>query len=215
MPDPALVAETGRPIGSRPSGRLRAAGLVPGVLYGHGMTPQPLAVDHRALRHALSGPAGVNAVVSLTVEGTTHPTVVKALQRHPVRRTLTHVDFLVVRLDERITIEVPIHVEGEAKHVVSEGGLIEQTLNALTVVTTPRNIPTGLTVDVSELSVGDVVRVGDLTLPNGVSTAIDPEAPVVLAAAAPAPAEEEVVEEVEGEEGAEEGTGAPGEASES
>jgi large subunit ribosomal protein L25 len=113
MSESTLVAETGRPTGSRASGRLRAAGKIPGVLYGHGLTPVPLAVDRRELRHALSGPAGVNAVVQLRVGGDTHPTVVKDLQRDPVRRTVTHIDFIVVRMDEEITVDVPIILEGE------------------------------------------------------------------------------------------------------
>jgi len=200
MPDITLVAETGRPTGSRPAGRLRASGKVPGVLYGHGMAPVALAVDRRELRHALTGAAGVNAVVQLRVEGTTHPTVVKELQRHPVRHTVTHVDFIVVRMDEEITVDVPIVLEGEPKQVLSEGGVIEHQLSALAVITTPRDIPTHFTVDISGLAIGDVIRVGDLTLPRGVSTDVDPEAPVVVAAGAAIEPEPEVAEG-EGEEG--------------
>jgi large subunit ribosomal protein L25 len=200
MPDITLVAETGRPTGSRPAGRLRASGKVPGVLYGHGMAPIALAVDRRELRHALTGAAGVNAVVQLRVDGATHPTVVKDLQRHPVRHTVTHVDFIVVRMDEEITVDVPVVLEGEPKQVLSEGGVIEHQLSALAVITTPRDIPTHLTVDISGLAIGDVIRVGDLTLPRGVSTDVDPEAPVVVAAGAAIEPEPEVAEG-EGEEG--------------
>jgi large subunit ribosomal protein L25 len=200
MPDITLVAETGRPTGTRPAGRLRAAGKVPGVLYGHGMAPIALAVDRRELRHALTGAAGVNAVVQLRVDGTTHPTVVKDLQRHPVRHTVTHVDFIVVRMDEQITVDVPIVLEGEPKQVLSEDGVIEHPLSALAVITTPRDIPTHLTVDISGLAIGDVIRVGDLTLPAGVRTDVDPEAPVVVAAGAAIEPEPEVAEG-EGEEG--------------
>ena len=200
MPDITLVAETGRPTGSRPTGRLRRTGKVPGVLYGHGMAPIALAVDRRELRHALTGDAGVNAVVQLKVDGTTHPTVVKELQRHPVRHTVTHVDFIVVRMDEEITVDVPIVLEGEPKQVLSEGGVVEHQLSALAVITTPRDIPTHLTVDISGLAIGDVIRVGDLTLPRGVTTDVDPEAPVVIAAGAAIEPEPEVAEG-EGEEG--------------
>jgi large subunit ribosomal protein L25 len=200
MPDITLVAETGRPTGSRPAGRLRATGKVPGVLYGHGMAPIALAVDRRELRHALTGAAGVNAVVQLRVDGTTHPTVVKELQRHPVRHSVTHVDFIVVRMDEEITVDVPIVLEGEPREVLSEDGVIEHPLSALPVITTPRDIPTHLTVDISGLAIGDVIRVGDLTLPAGVRTDVDPEAPVVVAAGAAIEPEPEVAEG-EGEEG--------------
>jgi large subunit ribosomal protein L25 len=169
------------------------------------MAPISLAVDRRELRQALSGPAGVNAVVTLTVDGTTHPTVVKDLQRDPVRRRVTHVDFLVVRMDDRITVDVPIVLEGEPKQVLSEGGFIEHALVALTVHTTPRDIPANVTVDISGLSVGDVVRVGDLPLPRGVEAALDEDTPVVVAAGAAieAPAEEAEAEAVEAAEAAE------------
>jgi large subunit ribosomal protein L25 len=206
MPESTLVAETGRPTGSAASGRLRAAGKIPGVLYGHGLTPVPLAVDRRELRHALSGPAGVNAVVQLKVGTDTHPTVVKDLQRDPVRRTVTHIDFIVVRMDEEITVDVPIILEGEPRRVLSDDGVIEHSLQTLSVVTTPADIPTHITVDISALAVGDVVRVGDLVLPRGVTAANDPDTPVVVAAGAAV--EQEPVAE-EGEDGAE-GEGAEG-----
>jgi large subunit ribosomal protein L25 len=209
MPESTLVAETGRPTGSRASGRLRAAGKIPGVLYGHGLTPVPLAVDRRQLRHALSGPAGVNAVVRLSVGGDVHPTVVKALQRDPVRRTVTHIDFIVVRMDEAITVDVPITLEGEAKQILSDGGVVEQALSTLSVVTTPANIPSRITIDVSELAIGDVVRVGDITLPSGVTANVDPDTAVVVGAGgAPAEPEPEAVEEGAEGEGAEAAAGA-------
>jgi len=103
-------------------------------------------------------------------------------------------------MDEEITVDVPIVLEGEPKQVLSEGGVIEHQLSALAVITTPRDIPTHLTVDISGLAIGDVIRVGDLTLPRGVSTDVDPEAPVVVAAGAAIEPEPEVAEG-EGEEG--------------
>jgi large subunit ribosomal protein L25 len=176
-----LVADTGRTTGSGAARRLRAAGKVPGVVYGHGMTPVAVAVDHRELRHALSGPAGVNAVLNLTVDGKAQPTVVKALQRDPMRRVVSHVDFLVVKMDEEITIEVPIVLIGEAKDVESEGGIVEQMMQTLTVITTPAAIPSELTLDISALTPGDALRVSDIELPAGAATDADPEAMVVLA----------------------------------
>jgi large subunit ribosomal protein L25 len=198
MSESTLVAETGRPTGSRATGRLRAAGKIPGVLYGHGITPVPLAVDRRELRHALSGPAGVNAVVRLQVGGDTHPTVVKDLQRHPVRRTVTHIDFIVVRMDEEITVDVPIVLEGDAKRLLADNGVIEQALTTLAVITTPADIPPQITIDISNLTVGDIVRIGDLVLPAGVTSALDPDTAVLIAAGS-AELVEEPVEAVEGE----------------
>jgi len=182
MPDINILADTGRPTGSGAAGRLRAAGKIPAVVYGHGMTPISIAVDRRALRGALTGPAGLNALITLQVGDTQHATVVKELQRHPVRRNVTHVDFLVVSLTEEITIEVPVTLTGEATQVQRDGGVVEHGLVTLTIVTPPRDIPDEITIDVSRLRVGDVIRVGDLTLPAGSSTPLDPETPVVAAA---------------------------------
>ena len=201
-----LVAESGRTTGTRSSKRLRADGKVPAVVYGQGSEPVSVAVDRRELRLALSGPAGVNAVINLEVAGDTRPTVVKSLQRHPVRHNVTHVDFLVVNLNEEITMDVPITLQGEAKEVLSEGGLLEHHLTLLAVTTTPRNIPNELVLDVSDLTIGDALRVADISLPAGVTTSVDPDTIVVTASVTRAAVAEE--EAAEGEEGAE-GEGAP------
>jgi large subunit ribosomal protein L25 len=190
MSEITVVAETGRPTGTRASGRLRAAGKVPGVLYGHGMTPLSVMVERRDLRHALTGPAGLNAVIDLQVDGATHSTVVKDLQRDKVRRNVTHVDFIVVNLNEEIEVEVPLILRGEAKAVVDEGGLVDLQLNTLTVSTTPRNIPNEIVIDISEMGVHDQVKVGDITLPANVTTPLDPDTllvTVLITRAAPEP----------------------------
>ncbi len=202
MPDISLVAETGRDPGTRPSKRLRAEGKVPGIVYGQGAEPVSVSVDRRELRHALTGVAGLNAVINLKVGDSTRPTVVKSLQRDPVRRSVTHVDFLVVNLSEEITMDVPIILQGEPKEVLDAGGLLEHHLTALAVTTTPRNIPNELVIDVSELSLGDSVRVADIALPAGVTTSVDPDTSVVTAVASRAAlAAIEEDEEAEGEAG--------------
>jgi large subunit ribosomal protein L25 len=206
MAEITLVAETGRVTGSRESNRLRGQGRIPAVVYGHGMVPVSIAVDRRELRHALSTPAGTNAVIDLQIGADTHPTVVKQLQRDPVRRSVTHVDFQVVSLTEEISVDVPIHLEGEARGVLSNDGLVEQSLNLLTVTTTPRSIPDNITYDVTDLQIGDVIRVGDLTLPAGVTTDADPDTPVVAGVFVQVEMPEEAApegEEAEGAEGAE------------
>ena len=206
MAETKLVAETGRAGGSRPSRRLRRQDKVPGVVYGQGSDPVAITVDRRELRHALSGPAGMNTVIDLEVAGASKPTVVKAIQRDPVRRGVTHIDFLVVNLSEEITVDVPIVLEGEAKEVLAAGGMIEHQLNALAVTTTPRNIPNELVVDVSNLTLGDSLRVSDIELPDGVTTSVDPDTTIVTAQVTRAAVSEE---EAEGE--AAEGEGAEGE----
>lgn len=215
MAEITLVAQMGRVTGSRSSNRLRAAGNIPAVVYGHGMAPVSIAVDRRALRQALTTSAGLNAVIDLTVEGTEHATVVKQLQRDPVRRTVTHVDFQVVNLNEEITVDVPMVLEGEALAVVSQDGVVDLLLNTLTVTTTPRNIPDQIVYDVSGMQPGDIVRVADLSLPPGVTTTLDPENPVISAVYIQVELPEDTAGEAEGEagEGDEAEASEPGDAS--
>ncbi len=211
MAEITLAAELGRAIGSRPTGRLRAAGRIPGVIYGHGTDPLAVSVDARDLRHALTTDAGLNQLLELEVDGTRHLTLARELQRHPVRNTVTHVDFLIVRRDEVISADVPIVLVGEAKAVEVERGVINQALTSLAVNATPAAIPNSFEVDVSELAIGDAVRVGDLRLPQGVTTEVDPEEAVVIAAAS-AVAAEVAEEEAEAEAAAELAEGAEAEA---
>lgn len=180
MPEISLAAEAGRPTGSRPARRLRAAGKIPGVVYGHGIEPIPVLVDGRALRAALSGPGGTNALVSLRVDGTAHLTMTREIQRHPVRGTVSHVDFLIVRRDEVVSAEVPIALAGEAEEVHRGDGIVEQQLFALAIRALPANIPDSIEVDVSGLAIGDTIRVGDLRLAQGVEVDTDGDHPVVV-----------------------------------
>jgi|HigsolmetaAR202D_1030399.scaffolds.fasta_scaffold10106_3 large subunit ribosomal protein L25 len=201
MASTVLVATTGRPTGSAAARRLRKNDIIPGVLYGQGMTPLPVAVGRRDLRIALSGAAGLNTVLDLEVDGTVYPAIVKEVQRHPVRRTVTHVDFMQVNLDEEITVSVPLRLEGEATAVTSHGGLVDPAVDSIEVVTTPRNIPAEFVVDVSGMDMDSVIRLGDVPMPAGVRPTGDPETPIVTVltmraeAAAIEAADAEVAEE--------------------
>jgi large subunit ribosomal protein L25 len=210
MAEVTLIAEPRRPIGSAASRRLRASGRIPAVVYGHGRAGAAVSVDARELRHALSGEAGLNQLLSLEVGPETHLALARSLQRHPVRHTVVHVDFLIVRRDEVIAADVPIVLVGEAKAVDQEQGIVEQQLTSLAVRATPDRIPSNLEVDISGLAVGDAVRVGDLNLPPGVTTDLSADEPVVLATISRAAIELERVEaaEAEAEAEAEGGAGA-------
>jgi len=179
MASTVLVANTGRPTGSAAARRMRGADSIPAVLYGRGMTPVSVAVGRRDLRLALSGAAGLNTVLDLTVDGTVYPAIVKELQRHPVRRTVTHIDFLQVNLDEEITVSVPLRLEGEALAVAQGGGLVDPAVDSIEVVTTPRTIPDEFVVDVSDMDMDTVIRLSDLPMPAGVTPTGDPESPIV------------------------------------
>jgi large subunit ribosomal protein L25 len=179
MSETVLQAETGRRAGSSDARRLRAEGKIPAVVYGHGMDPLPIAVDRRELRQALSGAAGLNTILDLTVDGTVYPSLIKDIQRHPVKRSVQHVDFIQVNLNEEIVVAVPITLEGEAKDVSSQGGLVDLTMQELQVRTTPRSIPDGITIDITDMTMDSVIRVEDITLPSGVVAEADPDTAVV------------------------------------
>lgn len=193
-----LRISSGRAEGSAAARRLRREEQVPGVLYGLGMTPVSVSVARADLRVALSGPAGVNTILTLEVDGNSYPAVVKDMQRHPVRRTVAHVDFLRIDLSEELTVSVPVTLVGTAKAVVAEGGLVDAAVDTLELVTTPANMPSEVAVDVSNMQPGDVIRLSDLTLPVGCRALGDPDMAVVTvvgsraeAPAAPAAAEAE------------------------
>jgi large subunit ribosomal protein L25 len=203
MAEITLIAEPGRPTGSAASRRLRRAGRIPAVVYGHGADGQSVSVDGRELRLALSGDAGLNQLLSLKVGSATHLAMARSLQRHPVRHTVIHVDFQIVRRDEVIAADVPILLVGEAKAVEQENGLVEHLLNALSVNATPGLIPPNIEVDISGLEIGESIRVGDLALPSGVTTDAPPDELVVLASVTRAAAAGEAAgEAAEGAEGA-------------
>jgi len=179
MAEIKLQATTGRELGSGPSKRIRAEGNVPGVVYGLDADPIPVTVEWRPLREALTTDAGLNALIDLDVDGETALTVVKELQRHPIRGNVLHIDFLRVSADAEITVEVPIVLEGEAKAVLSENGTVDQLLYSLAINAKPADIPNELTVDISSLEINGSIHVSDIDLPAGVSTDVDPEESVV------------------------------------
>jgi large subunit ribosomal protein L25 len=215
MAEQALQAEAGRTTGSRASRRLRAEGKIPAVVYGHGIDPVSVAVARRELRAALTTEAGMNALIDLGVDGEQHLTLVRDIQRNPVRNEVTHVDFLVVRRDEVIQVDVPVVLNGVAEEVKREAGTVDQVIFELTVTATPGTIPNEFAVDISGMVIGDTVRVGDLSLPSGVTTEVDPEEPVAVAQVSRATIEADQLEaeaeaEAEGGEGEGEGTVAAG-----
>lgn len=181
MAEITLAAESGRPTGSRASRRLLAQGKIPAVVYGHGADPLAISVEWHELRAALSTDAGLNALLSMKVGGQTQLSIVKDLQRHPTRQTVTHVDFLRIRADEMLTVEVPIVLVGEAEAVGRENGMVDHMLFSLAVQAKPADIPNELTIDISEMGIGDTLRVGDLAMPSGVSTEVDPDEAVAIA----------------------------------
>ena len=198
MSETKLVAQLRSTKGSPAARRLRAEGHIPGVIYGQGMSPLSVTVERRELRLALSGPAGSNTVLALQVDGKSYPAVVKEMQRHPVKRAVSHIDFLQVNMNEEIHVSVPLHLVGEAKAVIAEGGLVDKAVDTIEVSCTPNDMPNSFDVDVTEMHPHDVIRLSDLTMPKGVTALGDPDMAIVTvlvtsaaeaAEAAAAPAE--------------------------
>ena len=171
-----LTAESGRLRGTRPSRRLRRTGRVPAVVYGMGDNPIQVSVDRADLRGALSTDAGLNALITLEVDGDRQLSIVKDLQRHPVRRDVLHVDFLRINPALVVEMEVPLLLTGEAKKVTQASGMVDQVMHSVPLLAKPADIPVEVTADVSDLEVGSSLRVSDIALPAGVTAAGDPDA---------------------------------------
>ena len=175
MPD-TLVLEA-REVGKSKLARAtRAAGKVPGVLYGRGAEPVAFEVEVPALREALSGEAGRHAVLKLQVpgrKGDTHA-VLKDYQLDPVRDRLIHIDLLEISMTEKIVSTVSVRLDGEAQGV-KDGGVLEQASHELEVEALPADLPPEIVVDITELVAGNAIRVSDISLPEGVVFKSDPE----------------------------------------
>jgi len=158
--------------GSRHARRLRAAGVIPGVLYGNG-EPRAISVPERALRSAMTGPSGLHAILDVVLEGqkTVHPSILAEYQQDPVRGTIAHIDLREVRLDRTIQASVVVHLVGEAAGA-KEGGVVSLVQRELNVEALPMDIPEHIDVDVTAMEIGDVLRLEDITAPEG-STFLD------------------------------------------
>jgi large subunit ribosomal protein L25 len=187
-----LKAKVRTATGKGASRRARRDGWIPAVLYGHGSDPQHLELpghDFAAvLRHT-----GTNAVLTLDIEGKEQLALTKALDIHPIRRTITHADLLVVRRGEKVVVEVRIVVEGDAV----PGTLVTQDTNTIEIEADAMSIPEQLAVSVEGIEPGTQFTAGQVTLPSGVNLISDPDMLVVNVVTAPT--EEELAEEGAGE----------------
>jgi large subunit ribosomal protein L25 len=201
--------------GSAVARRLRANGMVPGVLYGAGNKAHPFTVEERELRRVLTGEHGLHAILDVVFDGqkTAHHAVLKEYQLDPVRPRLLHIDLHEVRLDQTIQTQVAVEPVGESPGV-KEGGALTLVLREVNVEALPMEVPDRLELDISDMTIGDSLRVSDLAVPDGVQLLDDPDS-VVATVTPPTKVEEPEVEEeelLEGEEAVEgevEGEAAP------
>jgi large subunit ribosomal protein L25 len=183
---------------------LRSQGQVPAVIYGHGRDPQALALNARDLDKMLSHIQAESTVIEVTVGGHTAKTLIREIQRHPIKRQILHVDFQALVAGEKVTVSIPIVLQGIPEGVRLEGGVLDQTLREIEIEVDPSNIPDHVEYDVTNMVIGDSVHISDLKVPEGVEVLDDPETSVAVLAAPRAVIEETpaVAEAVEGEPGA-------------
>ena len=178
MSEVRIAAESRTEFGKGAARRIRRANKVPAVLYGHGTDPRHISLPGHELMLALKT---ANVLLTLDIEGKDELALPKDVQRDPIKGFLEHVDLVVVRRGEKVTIEIAIHVTGEA---VPET-LVNLDTTTLSVEAEATNIPTGVDVSVEGLGVGDQIHAKDVTLPDGVTLVTDEDALVVNVTAAP------------------------------
>jgi large subunit ribosomal protein L25 len=183
-------------LGTRNTKRLRREGMIPGVIYGK--VNKPFVVGERELRAALTGPSGLHAIVDVLIDGqkTPHHAVLKDYQQHPIRGTITHVDFHEVRLDQPIQATVAVQLVGEAPGS-KVGGVVQQVARELHVEALPSDIPEHIEVDISALELGDTLRLQDVPAIEAVTFLDDPAETVIANCSSPRglTEEEEAAEE--------------------
>ncbi|MFI5206965.1 MAG: 50S ribosomal protein L25 [Gemmatimonadales bacterium] len=193
-----LIAETrvpGRKTGAK---AVRDAGRVPGVIYGHGRDPQPLSVGSVELDRLLETITPASTIVEVSIGGKPVKTLIREVQRHPIKQGIVHVDFQEIRADEKVRLEVPVHLTGIPEGVRNQGGVLDQVLRTVEIEVLPADIPERVELDVTALTIGKSLHVSELRIPKAtiltgaaltVATVVAPRIEEVAAPAAAAPVE--------------------------
>ena len=191
-----INAERRSTSGTGAARRLRQAGMVPAVVYGSGRETESLTLNLADLEKVLQGTSG-STVIELSVDGQPMRALIREIQRHPTRKTISHVDFFEIRAGERITLSVPLALVGSPEGVRNAGGVLEQFLREIEVEMLPRHIPERIEVDVSALEIGNSRHVSDISVENAEILA---DASQTICTVVPQRVEEVVVPEVVEEE---------------
>ena len=197
-----LKADIREELGKEANRKLRAQGLIPGVVYKKGSKALSLKVDTKKFFNILHTSAGENVIITLQIKEKEDKTVIiKEIQYDPVREDMFHVDFHEISLTEKITVNIPIEPKGEPEGVKTDGGILDHPLKELEIECLPTQIPERIDVRVENLKIGDAIRVKDLDIPEGITVLNDPE--ITVLSVVPPRVEEEP------EEGLEEAAGEP------
>ncbi len=183
MANASLNAQARTGVGTGNARKLRQAGSVPAVIYGHGREPQSLTINTRELDRLLSTISVSSTVIQLSIDGTNANTLIREIQRHPVKRTIVHVDFQELVAGEKITVSIPLRFVGTPEGVRLSGAILEEVMHQVHLKVDPSAIPDHIDVDVSQLSIGHSIHVGELKLPEGVTVLDDEDATVAVCAA--------------------------------
>ena len=162
--------------------KLRQSGQVPAIIYGHSRQPQSLVIDTRELERLLERVSAASTVIELSIDGRTARTLIREIQRHPVKRSILHVDFQELVAGEKVTVSIPLVFVGSAAGV-REGGILDQVMHELTIRVDPSNIPNHVDVDVGPLVIGHSIHVSELKIPDGVEVLDDEDATVCTVSA--------------------------------
>src|SRR5262245_38987397 len=176
-----LAVEKRSTIGKNEARRSRADGRIPAVVYGAGKPNVSISVDRKALSDVFREGAGENAIFLLKLAGSdqSRHAMIREMQRDPVSRKPLHIDFVRVLMDVKITVNVPIEIVGVAKGVKTDQGILDVVTREIAIEGLPTNTPAHLPVDVTELAIGDAIRVAELRVPEGVTIVDNPEKVVV------------------------------------
>ena len=202
--DATLRSESGKGA----SRKIRMAGSIPGVIYGHGRQPQSLTVNARETERLLQGIAAGSTVIELNLNNSVQRTLIREIQRHPFKRNILHIDFQELVAGETISVRCPIVYVGVADGVRHEGGILDQIMHELLIEVDPSAIPNHVDVDITSLKVGHALHVGDLKMPTGIKVLDDASLTVCIVqqpkqaaevVAEPSAAEPEVIRKVKPE----------------
>lgn len=213
----SLAASPRTATGKGPARQSRFRGQVPAVIYGQGRSAQSLTVEAKALELALTGIEPESTIIELALDGKKMKTLIREIQRHPIRPDIIHVDFYEIHAEQKVTLKVPVHLVGTPDGVRNAGGVLDQVTREVEIEVLPEHIPDRVELDVTLLKIGDSVHVQALAIPNAtilthadltIATVVPPRAEEV---AAPTPeattdvAEPELIRKVreDDEEGAE------------
>lgn len=178
-----LSATTRSATGKGVARKLRAAGQVPAVIYGHNRQPQSLELNAHELQLLLERVPYQSTVIELAIEGGTARTLIREIQRHPYKKQIVHVDFQELVAGEKVTVRVPLHFTGVPDGVRLGGGVLDQIMHEVEISVDPSNIPAHINVDVTPLTIGHSIHAGELPLPEGVELLSDADATVCVCAA--------------------------------